>query len=126
MFWVTFCFISAEYDPNTGTARAAILWRRMIDRDPLLAAQSSMYWRNKSANDPKRASKEALQARKTTAQDPEGMLQKAFLYRSKRQTTSEFQQLTDEYWRVFAANDPEISARFSMYWATDPEANMYW
>lgn len=111
---------------NTGTTRAAIFWRRMIDRDPLLASQATMFWRMASVNNPNEAALNALQARKMTAQDPEGMLHKAFVYRNKRSLGPQFDFLAHDYWRKFAANDPEVTARSSMYWAANPDADMYW
>lgn len=125
--WDICCsFPRIDSTTNTGTTRAAILWKKMIDADPFLASQASMFWRMASVDDAKVASLEALKARKLTALNPEGMVQKAFLYRSKRSLNPQYGDLTLEYWKKFAANDPEVAARSAMYWIENPEANMYW
>lgn len=85
-----------------------------------------MYWRNKAAKDAKQASIEALEARKETAEDPESMYSKAFFYRRKFDENQRYKPVMDKYWKSFAAHDPEIAARFAMYWRENSEADMYW
>ena len=61
-----------------------------------------------------------------TAADPEKMARMAVYYRNEAKKDESMITLMLDYWKKFAAHDPEIAARSSKFWLENKEADMYW